>query len=937
MSQYLRRIAHAFVERYGNGVSRMCFVFPNRRASLFFRRYLSDGQTSPMLSPQMLTLGDLFASLASQLSTPLRRIDNTSLLFRLYRIYVQINPEAEPFEQFIYWERVLLSDFNEIDTHLVDAKRLLTNVEDLHQIDMILDRPSRLIERQRTFWSYLYPMYNALRLQLQSEGLAYEGMLQRAVAEQLATDSTLVQQFDKVVFVGFNALTPVEETMLTAFRNEGRGDYYWDYTAPLLSDNENNASLFAEHNTSLFPSQLEVTMPAVDLQQVKIQQVETMTDVEQTLAVSSMLESLYPSDASFDESALIDTVVVLPDEKMLLPQMYAIPEQIRSVNVTMGYPLSYTQVFSFVKLLLDLQTTVRTEGERTWFYSEPLLALLLHPCLSAICEVDTTALVKQITEDNMVYVPSEILADIGVASEIFTVISSPVSMLTLIVNMLRTIIGAGDRMMAEFAYRYLTIVNRLQDIWTTYSDVTSSLSMPVLSSMLSDMTSMVNVAFEGEPLSGLQIMGVLETRTLDFENLIVTSVNDEVFPQKNNTQSFVSQQLRRAFGMPTAERAEAITAYNFFRMLSHAKRVWLITNVSSGDNKSGEVSRYLLQLRHQYHLSIPSSKVSTIAYDANADAVEVPKTEMILRRLDEYLSAEGNRGLSPSALNTYLSCGMRFCLTYLLGYRQPRQMSQFAEAEVFGTVFHAIMEHLYEPFIGREVTAPAIQELLKATDYLKRVVAEIYVSEMYNGTRTRQQAQLGGIDVLTQSVLLQYVKCMLQFDVSQAPFFYEGSEVNMQRVLTLSDGRKVLLTGKIDRIDQQQSARRVIDYKTGGGDMSFSNIEEVFDGKKPYILQTLFYCMLLDADGSADNVEPHIYFLKTLSADNEKKTSTAVHEKDTDRLRYYAYRSQVEHFFDEILSEMLDPEKPFTQAKDTKPCRFCHLAALCPNMKPAEY
>lgn len=928
-SQFLQSLARLFAEHYGEKVSERVFVFPTRRAGLFFRHYLSDEFSVPVFAPEMLTMNELFSRLALSMPVPLRRADNIGLLFKTYEAYRSINSRAESFEQFVFWERIILSDFNEIDTHRVDAKKLLSNVVDLKQIDQLFDDGQTLRARHLAFWRLLYPLYEKLTAQLKSEGLAYEGMLQRAVVDYLEQSPDIIDSWQEVVFVGFNALTPVESALMQCFQKAGKADFYWDYASEFLSDTDNNASLFAADNLRRFPSRLPFEVPSVPIREIQFEHVETMSDVDQTLAVSSLLSRLFPDRQTVSESDLTRTAVVLPDERMLVAQMHALPEQIDSVNVTMGYPLSQSQLAGLIDEVFALHCHVKANAGSCWFYYKNVVNLLVHPTMQLLLTPDYRTVLSDIYRLNMTFVPREsLLSDDALLQDLFTPMTDAAQMLQLLGDLLRRLIAVGDTLTQEYAYRYLTVINRFTDLWQAHAHVTAELTVPTLQLLLRQVAALLTVAFEGEPLSGLQVMGVLETRTLDFDNLIITSVNDEVFPQKNRRQSLLSEQLRVSYGLPTQERAEAITAYNFYRMLSRAKHVWLVSNLSSGNNKSGEVSRYLLQLYYHYQLAIPSRKYPTsVLKDSNGN-VSIEKTAEVMRRLREYLSPEGGRGLSPSALTCYLECPMKFALLYVLEYRQSPAISQMAGSDLFGTVFHAVMEQLYRPYEHREVTAAELTSLIDNKDLLRKTIREVYIKEMFHDA---QHSDLDGVDVLTLSVLLEYTIRMLNFDRRQAPFTYLGAETKKSRVIALDNENRLLIEGKIDRIDLRDGRMRVIDYKTGSGTTEFDSLPSLFSigCKNPYAVQTLFYCLLLDADGKHDNLEPHIYFLREASRNGELQT--AVHPKGG-TLHYAAIRGQLTDLLRGVAEEMLNPEQPFVQSP-SRDCRYCHLLDLCPNAR----
>ncbi|MBQ7210384.1 MAG: PD-(D/E)XK nuclease family protein [Paludibacteraceae bacterium] len=958
MRSFLSCLASAFIASSGY-LSDTCFVFPSRRAGLFFRECLAKQIGKPLIAPQMLTLADLFVQLSSKMPQPLRRADSIDLLFRLYDNYSSLNHNTESFEQFVYWGRMIISDFNEIDTHLVDAKKLLTTIGDNKAIDLefAVDpfakeksenalSSSLLRERSMEFWRSLYPLYEKFRQELKSESLAYEGMLQRQVVEWLSADAAQLKKFGQVVFVGFNALTPVEEQLFRLFRDYGDADFYFDYSTTVLSDPLNNASLFFKSNTEQFSSHYELNLNYTELKEIDIRHVSVMTDVGQTLVVSSLLEQLFNnaegleaqpdatgSSQSDIEEELRSTAIVLADENMLLPMLYAVPDSIQSVNVTMGYPLVQTQVSSLVDSVFNLHGSV-IQTDSCQYYYKHVMGILSNPLTQLLSEKPVQPLITRLASENQLYISPSVFGDYSGLEILFSKIDTSMAALQRLRLLLEQLIRVADKQVAEYAYSYLTIVNRVERQWVEHKNITDNLSITVLADMFRQLVQMVSIPFEGEPLKGLQIMGVLETRTLDFDNVIITSVNDEVFPHKSTRLSFISEHLRSVFGLPTQERAEAVTAYNFYRMVSHARRVWLISNVNSTDNKSGELSRYLLQLRYQYGIDIKESVVKDIVYSDSQTELAIKKNDFLLGKLSMYLTTEG-RGLSPSALVDYLRCPLLFCLSHVLGYRKPAPVAQVAAPNRFGTIFHLVMKTLYEPYVNREISVAVLQQMLSDTDSLRRVIFKCYSSEMYN---TQERNTMSGVDVLTCDVLYKYVCNVLEFDVTQAPFTYRDAERKVERQFTLSNGSSVRLSGTIDRIDSRNGETRVIDYKTGHYlqnnkvNLEFKDVAQLFESKdKAYLLQVVYYCALFDNLKFDSAITPHIYYLRMMSDKNTARTAVLTQGG----FSFEGLKADFETRLSGVIEEMLNAEVDFQmnfKPNDPK-CKNCQFFSVCQNIQ----
>ena len=672
MKPFLYQVASLFYSEYGAEVSRLAFVFPNRRTGLFFQKYLSEVSEKPLFSPTILTINDLFVQLSGK-----QAADRISMLFKLYDIYLRHSGSSETFDEFLYWGEMLLNDFDDIDKYMADARMLFTNVTDLREIenDFSFLSPEQ-IAAIRTFWSSFYPkgdtpnqeqflavwqilyaLYTDLREALATEGKGYEGMIFREVVEQMEKDECCDLPYTKVVFVGLNALSVAEERFLSGLQKRGIADFYWDYASPKVTDPDNKASYFVERNLRQFPSQLiengQLTIDNEDDDKKKIEVIGIPSGIGQAKQVCSILNELCKEDEMSAEEAL-RTAVILPDEHLLIPVLNAIPEQIKRINVTMGYPLAGTPVASLMEYILALQKNIRYVDRRPVFYFRDVLPILNHRYISTTSPEVVSNLVKDISENNKIYISYDDLNKTPLLSILFTPVTAVETFSDYLINVLQELNKAveGGKLKVEsvnsdteplstfnsqlstindieqeFIFHYFATVNRMKEVMR---EANVEMKIDTYFRLLKRVTDTITIPFHGEPLSGLQIMGVLETRALDFDRLIILSMNEGIFPLRKAANSFIPYNLRRGFGLPTYEHQDSVWAYHFYRLIYRASHVSLLYDTRSNGLQTGEVSRFVHQLHYHYEEPIQNKLVVYNVSSSKTPALQVAKTEEVM-------------------------------------------------------------------------------------------------------------------------------------------------------------------------------------------------------------------------------------------------------------------------------------------------------------------
>ncbi len=987
MTPFLYKVAVAFLGEYGSNLYKHTFVFPNRRAAMFFQKYISEIVDKPLFSPTTITIQEFFVSLSS-----FQTADRIEMLVMLYNHYTKISKSTESFDDFLYWGEMLLNDFDDVDKYMVDAKQLFKNVHNYRLLD---DDLSHLDEKQveaiRRFWinfmptegsttkekfqetwKILYDLYDSFRRELMEKGQAYEGMIFREVAENVKQTNVSDWQTESFIFVGLNALTPSETALMTYLKNIGIADFYWDYDSPFVHDKLNRASFMVEENITHFPSKFDISdynsnnivsrkisdknsdsQAKQIFEKPKLEVIGIPSGVGQAKFITHIIEELVKSNDISDPNEAINTAIVLPDENLLLPVLYSVPEEISKINVTMGYSLSNSSIAGLIEHIALLQQSIRKWNGEPAFYHRYVGAILNHPLVSLSAKPEVEQLKDHIIKYNRIVVPISDIPSNPILRLIFTPVEEWQGISVYLQDILSFLYNSltaekhddpeainiesieneidiennsvvRDDLEREFIVQYYKTVTRLQD---TLSEVVS-MTTDTYFRLLRKLTHNITVSFKGEPLSGLQIMGVLETRALDFENLIILSFNEGVFPLKNSANSFIPFTLRKGFSLPIYDYQDSVYAYHFYRMISRAKKVFMLYDTRSEDLKTGEVSRYFYQLKYLYNDSFDIVE-RVVAYDVTTPTIEeisVDKTEYIINKLDDYCQG-GNKSLSASLINNYIDCPLKFYFIAIEGLSEESEVEESVESNVFGSIFHRLMETIYQRYKNRVVTIDVLSEIIKNEAYLIGIIEKTF-ARYYFKDRDNPRP-LEGQYYLIGEVLKSYVKQTLAIDKQFTPFTYISSEYSFNRAYKLNDNLTVNFKGNIDRIDKVGGTVRIIDYKTGTGKLSFKDISELFDSSKPdrpyQILQVFVYGLFYLLENPTTKLSPAVYYLRSVF--NDFNPSILADNQLIDDLT--TLLPEFKESFDELIGEIFNPDISFSQTLNKNNCKWCAFKEIC--------
>ena len=957
MKPFLYQVASLFYEKWEAEVSRLAFVFPNRRTGLFFQKYLSEVADTPLFSPTILTINDLFIQLSGKQSA-----DRISMLFILYDIYIRQSGSTETFDEFLYWGEMLLNDFDDIDKYMANARMLFSNVTDLREIENDFDFLSdEQIAAIRSFWSSFYPrgdtpnqqqflavwqvlydLYEEFRATLAAEGKGYEGMIFREVVESMERGESPDLPYEQIVFVGLNALSVSEERFLAQLQKREIADFYWDYVSDKVTDPDNKASYFVSRNLKSFPSSMK--LPPEEKVKTEIEVIGIPSGIGQAKHVYTLLSD-WCKEAEMSSEEALRTAVILPDEHLLIPVLNAIPEQIRRINVTMGYPLAGTPVASLIEYILALQKNVRYIDRNPLFYFRDVLPVLNHRYILSTSPEIISSLVKEITENNKIYISHTELEKTPLLEILFT----PVTGVEAFSDYLIKVLEERNKVMSalsdeeeedapqrtndleqEFIFHYFTTVNRMKEVM---KDARIEMKIDTFFRLLKRVTDTITIPFHGEPLSGLQIMGVLETRALDFDRLIILSMNEGIFPQRKAANSFIPYNLRRGFGLPTYEHQDSVWAYHFYRLIERASHVSLLYDTRSNGLQTGEVSRFVHQLHYHYEVPMRDKLVVYNVSSSKTPPLAVPKREDIMRRLDAYRKG-GSKAISASAINTYLDCPLKFYFSVVEGIREEEEVSETIESDVFGSILHKVMEELYKPFQGKMVTVDLLKAIRKDTALLTGAIARAFASEFF---KTEVVRSLTGQNYLIGEMIRKYVEKILERDGKLTPFVYIESERKINGLISLSDHSEIRLKGFIDRVDEVLDAIRIIDYKSGSGTTTFSSIESLFNKEEKdrakAVMQVFMYCWMYAhfTENKGKTIQPGIYYVRSLFSDPfDPSVYHRIERGKSEKVEDFSgYAQAFEEGLRGCLDEIFNPEIPFTQTPTGKACSYCPFKGIC--------
>ena len=950
MHAFLKSVAEYLYQTHKSDIQDVCLVFPNRRAGVFFSRYLARLIDKPIWMPQIQSIAELMKGLCGyHLADPL------TLTFDLHQVYKKEKKTKESFDEFYYWGEMILNDFDDIDKYLVDTKQLFQNLSDIKEIEKQFSLPEEQIQIIREFWTniklnepsslkddfisiwtVLHNIYTNYRELLRSKDIAYEGMMYRDVYDKIKDTGHIETSYKRFAIVGFNALNTCEKEFFKYLKKNNLADFFWDYDDYYIDNTWHEAGYFIRDNLKIFPqprvfaSHNTLTLPK------NIEIVAVPSDIGQAKLISNILNRW-----NCTKGEMTETAVVLADEQLLIPVLTSLPEVVHDVNVTLGYPLRLTPVYSFFETLVALHRNVKQGNEgQLRFYHRDVTALLNHPYLKIICGAVTNELLNYIIRYNRVFIASEELTKHEYLSRLFRVNKTSGEFINYLTDIgsqtARLLIEKQENKRSndfhrEYWLNFITALNRLNDILTKEN---IQLEIPTLIRVLRKIVRGLSIPFKGEPLAGLQVMGMLETRTLDFTNVILISTNEGVLPRSEASLSFIPYNLRKGFGLPTIEHQDAVYAYYFYRLIQRAENIALLYN-SQGGTRSGEMSRFLFQLSYEPAFQVAKHSMNFHINLSGEKDIIIPKTDEILQTLDRFTAQHSKpRYLTPTALNAYLECNLRFYFRYIAQIQVKEDVAEDIEGSMFGKLLHNAMVQIYARFLKKTMSAADFDSLLNDKDLIEESILKAFATEFFK--KEGEIPQLHGKSLVVKEVLRKYMLQILEVDKRLAPLTLLEFEKTFQTTIPIDVSGEIIpvkIGGKIDRIDKTDNILRVIDYKSGKVNYKFESIDQLFEvsGKKlnKEALQILLYAYILSEDKD----------YKQLSILSGLYGMHDIFKRDFDCRLYHGKNTLVEHFdavrepylsgLKNLLAEIFNPGLAFTKVANKKFCEFCDYTSIC--------
>ena len=955
MQPFLQLVAHDLYTKIGNDLSRTVLVFPNKRANLFFNEYLAEESDQPIWSPAAMSISDLLQKLSVQ-----KTGDPIRLVCELYKVFKEETESRETLDDFYFWGELLISDFDDVDKNMVDADKLFSNLQDLKNLmddyefldeeqeeairqffqNFSIERRTELKEKFISLWDKLGIIYHRYREKLAELGIAYEGMLYRNVIEQLDTDRL---KYDKYVFVGFNVLNKVEKEFFQKLQKAGKAMFYWDYDlfyTQRISKHE--AGEFIKRNLIDFPNELPESYFDIFRKPKKIRYISASTENAQARFLPEWVKATQTHTTQIVSEK--ENAIVLCNEALLLPVLHSIPQDVQNVNITMGFPLAQTPVYSFINAAMELQTNgYRPDTGR--FTYEAVSKILKHPYTRQLSD-HATRLERELTKTNRFYpLPSELKKD-GFLTILFTPQSNIRELCDYLLRLIKSISilyrkeGEYDdifnQLYRESIFQSHLKINRL------YSLIESgelSVRTDTLKRLITKVLTASNIPFHGEPAIGLQIMGVLETRNLDFRNLIMLSLNEGQLPKAGGESSFIPYNLRKAFGMTTIEHKNAVYAYYFYRLIQRAENITLLYNTSSDGLNRGEESRFMLQLLVEGPHEITREYLEAGQSPQNTLEIQIEKTPEILRRLYcAYDTAQPESViLSPSALNTYLDCRLRFYYRYVAGLKTPDEVSAEIDSALFGTIFHLSAQLAYTDLTanGKMIQREDLERLLRDEIKLQGYVDQAFKQELFK-VAPEEKPEYNGVQLINSKVIVSYLKQLLRNDLQYTPFEMVAMEKKVSEKITIQTALGPLtlrLGGTIDRMDAKEGTLRIVDYKTGGSPKIPANIEQLFtpsETRPNYIFQTFLYAAIMSRKQPLMVAPALLYIHRAASESYSPVIEMGEPRKPKIPVNNFAFfEDEFRERLQALLEEIFDENELFTQTEDIKKCAFCDFKAIC--------
>ena len=955
METFLKQVAHDLYNKTEGNFTKVAIVFPNKRASLFFNEYLAQESDRPIWSPTYVSISELFRQ-----SSDLSIADPIKLVCDLYKVFQKATGSKETLDDFYFWGEMLIADFDDADKNMADTHALFSNLKDLNELmdnydfleegqkealsqffhNFSINQVTELKQRFISMWNVLGDIYTEYKALLESQSIAYEGMLYRQVIEQLDVEAL---PYNKYIFVGFNVLNKVEHTLFKKLNEAGKAMFYWDYDTFYLNKTPHEAGEFIRRNLRDFPSELPASFFDNLNQPKEVTFIESPTENGQVRYLPQWIRENLTSQEK-------ETAVVLCNEALLQPVLHALPDNVKHINITMGFPLSQTPAYSFVNALMELHTSGYNPNNGRYLFAE-VISVLKHPYTRQLSP-EAEKQEQTLTRDNRFYpLPSELKQD-NVLELLFTPRRNNLDLCSMLSEALKEVAviyqqqaashsDAFDQLYRESLFKTYTLVNRFH---TLIESKELNVQAGTFQRLLTRVMSSSSIPFHGEPAIGMQVMGVLETRNLDFRHLIMLSVNEGQLPKAGGDSSFIPYNLRKAFGMTTIDHKIAVYAYYFYRLMQRAEKVTLVYNTATDGINRGELSRFMLQFLIEWGYPVLRKQLEAAQSPQDSTPIIIEKTPDVMERMKSVFDIRNNPKalISPSALNCYLDCPLKFYYKYVALLSAPDEVTADIDSAKFGSIFHYAAEHIYKDLTahGKLISKENLETLLKDEVRLQTYVDNGF-KELFFNLPPNEQPEYNGIQLINSAVIVKYIQQLLRNDLRYAPFTFVGSEQRIFEnieIYTPTGDIQSRIGGIIDRIDSKGESLRIVDYKTGGDADTPANVQSLFipDKKRSnYVFQTFLYasivCKKLREKNDSRLVAPALLYIHRAASENYSPViQMGEPRKPKEPVDNFAqYEGDFRENLKTLLEDIFNPDVSFTQTEIEDKCAYCDFKALC--------
>ena len=964
MISFLDETANKISKQFENQLSEIQIIVPNKRTGFHFRKSLAKSVSKTVWSPKIFTIQQ-YLNFITNFST----IDKLNLIFLLYKSFKKVDNKFDyDFDSFFNLANIILSDFNEIDSYLVEMKQIFTNIKNIHEIDYkygglskeqieIIQNywrnfsPDNLSKEKEKFlelWNLLPKVYNNFTEYLRNNKIGYEGLLYRVLSEMILKKEVDTQK--QTLFIGFNALNTAQKQLFKYLKSANKANFYWDNDKYYHNDKKQEAGDFLRANYKLLSEPVNDISYNFNSPNKKLNLFSVPGNVAQAKSIPSILKNYFDYDDILKNPQ--KTIIVLPEETMLFPVLYSIPEEIKQINISMGFPFKNTSLYNLLDIILKIQSNLYEKNKKSVFFKD-VLSVLNHPLIYFKYKYKIDKFIDTINKKKLSYIGIDVLLSLNekIFEKIFTKVEKSEyekSLFTKLQNFLFILFTNNKQNKQktqsidnEFIYQAYITTKRLNEIIEkNKEDIT--LSFTIIINILKQHLSQARIPFESESTNGLQIMGLIETRNLDFDNIILLNANEGILPNLNRAPSLISESMRFAFNMPVLKFQDSIFGYFFYSLIQRAKNIAIVYNNLSGNNKSGELSRFVKQIELEADFKLNKIQLNQNLEINKENIIIIEKDKQILKIFDEYYKKDNRKKLTATAIGTYLSCSLHFYFKYIAKLKEQDSISEEFTPIELGNIIHFTMEIMYKDITNQNkssiINNKDIERLKKNID----LYIELAFKKQYKIHKDKDFDFAGNLQIIKE-VIKKHITNILKIDEKYSPFKIVNLEDENDFTTTIkinvnNNQKEVAIHGIIDRIDKKENTYRLVDYKTGNAKKEFKKLEELFlkdiNKRKKEIFQLFFYGILLEnkTNYSEKQIKPAIYDVRNmynskfepyLKLKNGKELITIEKSNFSALLKDY----KVEII--EIIEDIFNKDIVFSQTEEKNNCKYCPYQSIC--------